>query len=87
MTKKFVFNDPSEKANKPHGFSVDEADNVVLTMTRDTYNFLLITLGFATGAAYKDYAFEEYNAILRLVNRLNVGNPNYTPYKTKDPEE
>jgi hypothetical protein len=54
--------------------SYQEKDNqVILTMSRDDWNFLLMCLGAAT------VTFG--NPTLMLANRLNLGNPDWTPYE------
>lgn len=64
---------------KPLGYSQTE-DQVILTMTREDYNSILFALGYATGAS-SDLP-DRKNALIELMNRLNQGNPNYTPYAT-----
>lgn len=54
---------------------------IVLAMSRDDYNHLLIALGFATGCATLP---ETQNSLVRLTNRLNAGNPHFTPYRVPD---
>lgn len=63
------------------GWHRDAAGNVVITMTPDDYSRLLFMLGQATGAALKDR--QSASPAFALLNRLNVGNPNYTPYQVK----
>jgi hypothetical protein len=54
-----------------------EQDNqVVLTMSREDWWMLLLVLGYATGGG----AIPE-SRMFELMNRLNEGNPNYTPYR------
>jgi hypothetical protein len=60
------------------GYREEENGVVVLRMTRDDYNALLVALGFATGAAPRK---DTRDTLLGLVNRLNAGNPSYTPYE------
>ncbi len=57
-----------------------EGDTVFLTMTVDQYELLLLALGYATGAASKDGS-SFFWTFVRLVNELNEGNPNFTPYE------
>lgn len=57
----------------------EENDQVILTMTREDYQMLLIVLGYATGAAIKEH-WTPAHIMFELTNRLNYGNPNYTPY-------
>ncbi len=53
-----------------------EGDTVVLRMHLEDYNRLLMTLGFAAGAG----GLNMFN-VLDLANRLNRGNPHWTPYE------
>jgi hypothetical protein len=68
-----------ERAMKDLGWSLNADGNVVLTMTQDDWSNLLLTLGYATGAARRGNDVM-YQSFLDLVNRLNVGNPRFTPY-------
>lgn len=61
-----------------NGYSKD-CRSVTLTMTQDDYNTLLWALGYATGGAESIYR----DTLLGLVNRLNIGNPNFQPYATE----
>lgn len=47
---------------------------VVLTMSREDYDIMLMALGAFTAYSY------DRERILALVNRLNEGNPNWMPY-------
>ena len=58
----------------------EENDQVILTMSREDYQMLLIVLGYATGGAIKD-AWTPASRMFELTNRLNEGNPNYQPYE------
>jgi hypothetical protein len=63
-----------------------EKDNlVILTMSREDYDYLLIALGIAIGHAMKEGARPDN--CLRFVNRLNSGNPHYTPYQVEAHEK
>ncbi|MCU1338813.1 MAG: hypothetical protein JWO19_4394 [Bryobacterales bacterium] len=55
----------------------EENNQVVLTMSRDDYETLLMALG-----AFTVYAYNPAR-ILEVCNRLNEGNPNYTPYEVE----
>lgn len=59
----------------------EENGQVVLTMSREDYESLLLFLGYATGAAAIRGEFREGDSIIALTNRLNTGNPNYKPYE------
>lgn len=47
-------------------------------MSRDDYAQLLFMMGYATGKATP----ERLKRYLELTNRINQGNPNFTPYAT-----
>jgi hypothetical protein len=56
----------------------EENGQVILSMSREDYDALLIRLGIAAGWASDDpQLFWEH---IKLLNRLNEGNPHYTPY-------
>jgi hypothetical protein len=57
----------------------EEDGYVVLTMTRHDYEGLLLMLGWAPGTMAREH-FGNLRAHIGLVNRLNAGNPNFTPY-------
>jgi hypothetical protein len=66
--------------------SYSEKDGqVILSMSGEDYQKLLIALGYYTDGiscrAGKDSAFIE---MIELLNRLNSGNPNYTPYQVEE---
>jgi hypothetical protein len=54
---------------------------VVLTLSREDYQKLMMALGFATSAFLARPG--ELEGILMLMNRLNAGNPHYTPYRVE----
>jgi hypothetical protein len=58
--------------------------NVVLEMTHSDYNFLLFSLGIATGATVTRQRGTSINSLLGLINRLNQGNPHFLPYETEE---
>ena len=60
------------------GYSEDSEGNVVLRMTVEDYQLLLMCMGYATGAAGA-----EKSQFIGLINRLNKGNQNFVPYKIK----
>ena len=75
------------------GYSVDSNENIVLTMTKEDYTYLLLAIGYATGtvSSFKESYIASVEATLdgglrktfiELINRLNQGNPQFTPYKT-----
>ena len=54
---------------------------VILSMSREDYQMLLMALAYATFGAIKEHWTPE-SRMFELVNRLNQGNPNYMPYQT-----
>jgi len=58
----------------------EENGQVVLTMSREDYERVLMALGMATGASMQGRGPLAMRVIVPLLNRLNEGNPNYTPY-------
>jgi len=67
--------------------SYSEQDGqVILTMSREDYDCLLMMLGIAQARALARTAPHnrvERTRMLDFVNRLNSGNPNYTPYQVE----
>lgn len=63
------------------GFSKDPEGNVILKVTVGTYQTLLVALGMAAGTV----ADSESNLkeMIELINKLNKGNSNFTPYEVK----
>ncbi len=60
--------------------SYSEKDGqVVLTISREDYNSLIFLLGIATGEALRNG--HKLAPHLEFLDRLNQGNPNYTPYQ------
>jgi hypothetical protein len=57
----------------------EENGQVVLTMSKEDYDRLLTI--FAGATAYSHFRNESLDEILELLNRLNQGHPQYTPYK------
>lgn len=66
----------------PLGWSQNQDGNVVITMTPDDWERLLMQLGIAAGSVGSNARLRS----LALLNRLNAGNPNYTPYQQVEPE-
>ncbi len=59
---------------------------VTVRMTRDDWGFVVWNLGRIAGI---DHVSEGRGALIRhlaLLNRLEVGNPNYTPYEIPENE-
>jgi hypothetical protein len=57
-----------------------DGDVVTLTMSRDQFNTLLLALGMATGCAHKQADAPMAFSFFCLVNAINDGNPDFTPY-------
>lgn len=60
----------------------EENNQVILTMSREDYDSLLLRLGVAAGWT-ANHSPENFANHLRFLNRLNEGNPNYTPYQVE----
>ena len=63
-------------------YTEDHEGNVILTLESKDYESLLLCLGMATGYAVKEGNQKIANSFLELANRINLGNPDWTPYKT-----
>lgn len=61
-----------------------ESGNVVLTMTHDDYQRLILCLGMAAGQQTGDG--RNFRAALALADRLSAGNPHWTPYDIPETE-
>lgn len=62
-------------------YSEDDNGNVTLTLKHSDYQWLLIALGYASGAASKAPGEKMLvSSFLRLANVMNEGNPEWTPY-------
>jgi hypothetical protein len=55
----------------------EENGIVTLKISRDDYDRIMFRLGAALGACHWRSMDEE----LRFINRINEGNPNFTPYQ------
>jgi hypothetical protein len=63
--------------------SYQERDNqVILTMSREDYEFLMFNLG-ACITAQQIHRGTILPRLLGMMNRLNSGNPHYTPYQVE----
>ena len=61
----------------------EENEQVILTMSREQYDRLLMVFAMATLKAMhlrNDFPRAVENT-MELLNQLNEGNPNYTPYQ------
>lgn len=61
----------------------EEDGQVILTMSREDYEQVLLLFGACTVWAYQLRTFLTLEQVLSLLNRLNEGNPNYTPYQVE----
>ena len=61
----------------------EENGQVVLRMSPHDYDNLIYGLGMLLG---KSFFGGDPKALIVFMNRLNSGNPNYTPYKTGEKE-
>jgi hypothetical protein len=59
----------------------EENGQVVLTMSREDYERVLFRLGAAM--ATKALSANRWDEEFRFLNRLNSGNPHYTPYQVE----
>jgi hypothetical protein len=62
------------------GYSTDVAGNVVLRMTPGDHSQLLLMVGLAVGVATNQDP-DLKRSFLALANRLNHGNPRWTPFE------
>lgn len=65
------------------GYS-EEGDIVVMRVTREDYDALLVLLGIAVGAL-EDPRMRKM--ALRIANSINRGNPRWTPYWVGEEDE
>jgi hypothetical protein len=56
------------------------AGRVLIDISEDDYETLMLVLGFATGRAIGRPDLMRPKTILMLANAINEGNPNWTPY-------
>lgn len=59
---------------------IREGDVVTLRMTEDDYQALLLRLGRAAASMVDTYGRDALVRELDLANRINAGNPDWTPY-------
>lgn len=59
----------------------EENGQVILTMSREDYDFLLLGWGMVLG---KSFFGGSPPHLIAFFNRLNSGNPNYTPYQVQE---
>jgi hypothetical protein len=56
----------------------EQDGQVVLTMSKEDYDYLLANL-----IAFRVFTYQD-DKLRELLNRLNSGNPNYTPYQVEE---
>lgn len=61
-------------------------DTRTFTLSGEEFDLLLTALGLGAGTAVKSNPVL-YRAIIRLENRVNEGNPHWTPYEVEDEPE
>jgi hypothetical protein len=61
-------------------------EEVEIHLTRDEFDLLLLCMGIALGATIGSGVWLRKNSVLRLVNRINEGNPQYIPYEISEEE-
>ena len=59
----------------------EDNDQVVLSMSREDYDLLLVALGSSVGAALQGKGMLGLKVACKLANRINEGNPNFKPYR------
>ena len=63
----------------------EKGGQVVLTISREDWTNLLMTLGIAAGSL--DAESPMLAKVFHLVDRLTQGNPNYRPYRVGEKSE
>lgn len=64
-------------------YSEDSNGDVLLRMTQDDYERVLMIFGMAAGAALQGKGMLNLDVILTTLNRINEGNPRYLPYRVE----
>jgi hypothetical protein len=62
----------------------EENGQVILTMSRDDWQHVLLTFGYAAGAMSTNGDQNSRRTLFELLNRINEGNPHYTPYQVEE---
>jgi len=62
----------------------EENGQVVLTMTREDYQEFLLAFGHWSRIQRGGDGKARRNRLLEILNRVNRGNPNYTPYQVAE---
>jgi hypothetical protein len=63
-----------------------EAGVVTIVMSDHDYARLLMALGYVAVRANHIAGKKEFYSIVRVINELNAGNPEFTPYEVPDEE-
>lgn len=71
---------PTRDAGAPV-FSREPNGLIALRVTQEEFDELLLVLGYAGGSAAREQNRWMLPMSLRLVNRLNTGNPDFRPYE------
>jgi hypothetical protein len=59
-------------------------NEVVIRLTRDEFDVLLIMMGYAAAAAYQQKNTSMAYAFIRIANAVNKDNLNWTPYEVPE---
>ena len=54
--------------------------DIQLTMTLDDWKLLVVTLGYGGGALVREGDLKVFHKQMAMMNRINAGNPHWTPY-------
>lgn len=57
-----------------------------ISLDEDDWSLLMLMAGYASGAALKSGDRDLMHAFMRLLNKMNEGNDNYTPYGIPEKE-
>lgn len=76
--------DSAGHSGQPMTYS-EKGDQVVLEMSREDFQRLVLLTGFAAGVASREGDKKTFWGWIDFANRLNATNPRYTPYEI--PEE
>ena len=66
------------------GFTRLENGDIQIRLTKEDFDCLLLSLGYAFGSLHKIGDLAMTKNVLRVVNRINQGNPDFTEYETTD---
>jgi len=64
-------------------YTIDSSGNVVLRLSCSDYEKLLLCLSAVTAPVIACNLMGDLNTMLAFMNRLNEGNPNWTPYQVE----